>query len=286
MITVGIELGGTKTVVAVGKPTGELHQEYRYPTTTPEETLDQAIGWIKQQGIPEAIGIGSFGPLGVVPSRADYGVLQKTPKPGWSGFSMRGHLQAAFPDARLVIETDVNAAALAETTLGAAAGLSDVAYITIGTGIGAGFVHEGRLVCGYQHPEFGHFKVPRFPGDEFPGLCPYHADCLEGMASGPAIHARWKAAAAALPADHPAWEMEAWYLAHGILAMLAIVSPERVILGGGVSQAANLHALTEKRLVELAAGYFPQLRCSPYIVPPGLGQQAGIVGALLLAGTP
>lgn len=185
----------------------------------------------------------------------------------------------------MVIETDVNAAALAETTHGAAAGMSDVAYITIGTGIGAGFVHDGRLVRGFQHPEFGHFKVPRFPGDDFPGLCPYHADCLEGMASGPAIHARWQTVAAALPADHPAWEMEAWYLAHGILAMLAIVSPERVILGGGVSQAENLHALTEARLLELAAGYFPQLQRGPCIVPPALGQQAGIVGALLLVGT-
>jgi len=279
----GIELGGTKTVVAFGTAEGEVHEEWRFPTTTPNETMGRAVGWLREHGVPQAIGIGAFGPLGVVPGRASYGKLLATPKPGWAGYSITGFLATAFPEARLTIETDVNAAALAEARLGAARGLDDVAYITIGTGIGAGILSGGHLVHGALHPETGHFKVPRKPGDDFPGVCPFHADCLEGLASGPSIAARWGKAAAELPADHPAWDTEAWYLAHGVLALLAIVSPARVIIGDGVSQAEGFHEKTGRILNEIAAGYFSPIEEEPYIVPPMLGQQAGIKGALLLA---
>ena len=214
----GIELGGTKTVVATGTADGTVQEEWRFPTTEPEETFRRACGW------------------------------------------------------------------LAEARLGAAAGLEDVAYITIGGGIGAGILTGGELVHGALHPEFGHLKVPRPANDGFAGVCPFHADCLEGLASGPAIAARWGRPGVELPADHPAWEMEAWYLAHGVLALLAIVSPARVIIGGGVSQAEGFHARTGTLLEKLAAGYYPQLTGAPYLVPPLLGQQAGIMGALLLAG--
>jgi len=280
----GIELGGTKTVVAIGKADGTVTEEWRYPTTTPEETFGRATQWLKERGQPAGIGIAAFGPVGVVRGRETYGKILATPKAGWAGIPMVEHFQAAFPAASITIETDVNAAALGEARLGAARGLDDVAYITIGTGIGAGILSGGRLIHGALHPEFGHLKVLRHPDDkDFKGVCPFHADCLEGLASGPAIAARWGAPASELPLSHPAWEMEAWYLAHGVLSLLAIVSPARVIIGGGVSQAQGFHDRVNAILVATAAGYFPVLEEGGYVVPPALEQQAGICGALLLS---
>ena len=280
----GIELGGTKTVVARGTAEGTVLEEWRFPTAAPEDTFRQACEWLAERGSPEFIGVAAFGPVGIVPGRPEYGQLLATPKPHWAGYSITRRLAEAFPGAAVTVETDVNAAALAEARLGAAAGLDDAAYITIGGGIGAGILSGGHLVHGALHPEFGHLRVPRRPGDDFPGVCPFHGDCLEGMASGPAMAARWGKPAAELPGDHPAWETEAWYLAHGALALLAIVSPARIIIGGGVSQAEGFHARTGALLESLAAGYYPPLEAAPYLVPPLLGQQAGIMGALLLAG--
>jgi fructokinase len=278
----GIEFGGTKTVVAIGQTCGDLIEEFRYPTTTPEETLGVAIEWIRKRGVPEALGVAAFGPVMLADEGEEYGRMLATPKPGWAGFSLSGTLRAAFPGSRLVIETDVNAAALAESRSGAARGLADVAYITIGTGIGAGILTGGRLVHGSLHPEFGHFKVPKFPGDEFAGVCPFHGDCLEGLASGPAIAARWGVEASALHSGHPAWEMQSWYLAHGVLALAAIVAPSRVVIGGGVSQVEGFHERVQTAFRKLSAGYFINSEGAEYIVPPALGQQAGIIGALLL----
>ncbi len=283
LMIAGIELGGTKTVVAIGTGAGELLEEWRFPTTQPEATLGAVIDWLRAHGEPERIGIAAFGPVGIDPQRENYGKILATPKPGWTGFSLTGSLAAAFPTATLTLDTDVNAATLAEARIGAAAGLDDVAYITIGTGIGGGILSGGRLIHGARHPEFGHLKVPRQAGDDFPGVCPFHGDCLEGLASGPAIAARWGKPAHELEADHPAWATQAWYLAHGILALLAIVSPARVIVGGGVSQAAGLHARIRSKLVEISAGYFPPALDADYVVAPALGQEAGIRGALLLA---
>ncbi len=279
----GIELGGTKTVVAIGSAKGRVVEEYRFPTTLPEETLAIASQWLAERGEPRCIGIAAFGPVGVTPGRENYGQILATPKPGWAGFPLIKTLAAAFPSAKLTLDTDVNAAVLAEATIGAAKGLDDVAYITIGTGIGGGILSGGRLIHGALHPEFGHLKVPRRPSDDFPGVCSFHGDCLEGLASGPAIAARWGRPAHELPADHPAWDTQAWYLAHGILSLLAIVSPSRVIVGGGVSQAAGLHAKINAQMVELAAGYFPPALVPDYVYPPALGQEAGICGAFLLA---
>jgi fructokinase len=278
----GIELGGTKTVVATGTASGIVHEEWRFPTTGPEETLGRFIDWLRERGTPTAIGVGAFGPLGVNPGRENYGRLLATPKPGWSGFSIIEALAAAFPQARVVIETDVNAAALAEARLGAAKGLDDVVYITIGTGIGAGILSGGRLIHGALHPEVGHIKVARMAGDDFAGVCPFHGDCLEGLASGPSMAARWGTPAVDLPQNHPAWDTEAWYLAQGAMSLLGIVAPARIIIGGGVSQAKGFHSKVEALLQDLAAGYFPPLQDGPYIVAPALGQQAGIIGALLL----
>lgn len=279
----GIELGGTKTVVAIGSAEGRVIEEFRFPTTLPEETIAIATQWLTERGKPESIGIAAFGPIGIVPGRDNYGRILATTKPGWAGFPLIQTVASAFPSTRITLDTDVNAAALAEARIGAAKGLDDVAYITIGTGIGGGILSGGRLIHGALHPEFGHLKVPRQPGDDFPGICSFHGDCLEGLASGPAIAARWGKPAHELPADHPAWDTQAWYLAHGILSLLAIVSPSRVIVGGGVSQAAGLHAKINAQLVELAAGYFPPALVPDYVVPPMLEQEAGICGAFLLA---
>lgn len=279
-----MELGGTKTVVAVGASDGTLAEEFRFPTTTPEETLRRAVEWFSGKGTPEAIGIAAFGPVRIDPKAADWGTMLATPKPGWGGFSMTSFLRDAFPAAKIILETDVNAACLAEARIGAAEGLENVAYITIGTGIGAGILCDGRLLHGALHPEFGHIRVPRRMGDDFAGICPFHGDCLEGMASGPAIEKRWGKPAHLLPADHPVWETEAWYLAHGIIGLLAIAPPERVVIGGGVSQAEGLHEKTNTLVRELAGGYFPAVNEAPYVVAPKLGQQAGIRGALMLTG--
>lgn len=279
-----MELGGTKTVAAVGKTDGTADEEYRFPTTTPEETFRNAIEWFYSKGLPEKIGIAAFGPVQINPKAHNWGEILPTPKPNWSGFSITKGLLEAFPGVEITLETDVNAACLAEARIGAAAGLDNVVYITIGTGIGAGVLCDGRLLHGALHPEFGHVLLPRKEGDDFKGTCPFHHDCLEGMACGPAIEQRWGSPGGQLPPEHPAWDTEAWYLAHGIQALLAVVAPERVVIGGGVSQAAGLHEKTEELLVKLAAGYFPGLNKTPYVVPPKLGQEAGIIGALMLTG--
>jgi len=279
-----MELGGTKTVVAIGESDGTLIEEMRFPTTTPEETFLKAIKWFSGKGMPEAMGIAAFGPVQINPKADNWGDILQTPKAHWSGFSITKPLLAAFPDMKITLETDVNAACLAEARIGAAAGLENVAYITIGTGIGAGVLCDGRLLHGALHPEFGHVLLPRKSGDDFKGTCPFHGDCLEGMASGPAIAQRWGTPGGDLSPDHPAWDTEAWYLAHGIQALLAIAPPERVVIGGGVSQAQGLHEKTEALLRELAAGYFPALENSPYVVPPKFDQEAGIRGALMLTG--
>lgn len=274
----GIEMGGTKTVVAVGREDGTVLEEFRYPTTNGDETFAVAIDWLKKRGAPQKIGVAAFGPVSVQRSRSDYGSMLKTPKPGWSGFSITGALTAGFPSAAISIDTDVNAAALAE-----AGNFEDLVYITIGTGIGAGVLSGGKLVHGVVHPEFGHFYPPRAEGDAFEGVCPFHGNCLEGMASGPAIAKRWGTEAKDLPSDSKAWDFEVHYLAHAVLVLLATVNPARVVIGGGVSQADEFHARVEQKVTELAAGYFPALgENRPFVTAPRFEQQAGIRGALLL----
>lgn len=277
----GLELGGTKAVAAIGTAAGEVIREHRYPTTTPEETLQQAIDWWRSQGGIRQLGIASFGPIRLSRSAADFGHFLRTPKLAWQGFSLGDFFQQQAPEISWNLETDVIAAVLAEQRLGAARGQRDAVYITVGTGIGAGVMSEGQLVHGTMHPEMGHLRVPRHPDDTFAGVCPFHGDCWEGLASGPAIEQRWGKAAHELPHDHPAWEMQAYYLAQGIFSACAILSPAVVILGGGVSQAMGLHERVGQVLDQLSAGYFENL--GSRVVAPALGQQAGIVGALLLA---
>jgi fructokinase len=283
-VIAGIELGGTKTVVAVGDKEGALLKQHRFPTTTPTETFAQAIDWIREQGEITALGVGSFGPVGINPDRPDYGYILDTPKERWAHYDLLAELYRRLPEIPIKLDTDVNAAVLAESLSDSLDATGNLAYITIGTGIGAGILSEGRLLHGALHSEFGHLRIPRHPEDDFAGLCNHHGDCLEGLASGPAMTKRWGRPPHEIPTDDRAWDIEAWYLAHGVLALLAIASPSKVIIGGGVSQAEGFHDKVDAQLRALAGEYFAPLNdLTPYVSPPLLEQDAGIRGALLLA---
>ena len=234
-----------------------------------------------------AIGIGSFGPVDLQPGSPTFGHITATPKPGWRNFDLVGAVRSIL-DLPIGFDTDVNAAALSEARWGAAQGLSDFLYLTVGTGIGGGALVNGKLLHGLIHPEMGHIHVPHdCANDPFPGICPYHRDCLEGLASGPAIQARWGLPGADLPSEHPAWQLEADYLALGLANWVSTLSPQRVVLGGGVMEQACLFPLIRRRLQQILNGYIdsPQISdaIDEYIVPPRLGNRSGVLGALVLA---
>jgi len=284
----GIEAGGTKFVCAIGSRPDDIHDQTRFSTTTPDETIAKAIDFFKRQSqVPEAIGIGSFGPLDPERSSPTFGHITSTPKPGWSDTDFVGAIKAEF-DVPVGFDTDVNAAALGEQRWGAAQGLATFVYLTIGTGIGGGAMVAGQLLHGMLHPEMGHVLIPHDrQRDPFEGVCPYHKDCFEGLAAGPAIEARWGRRGEELPADHPAWELEAHYVALGVMTIIMMLSPQRVILGGGVMQAAQLFPLVRRKVQQLLNGYIqtPQItkHIDEYILPPGLGGRAGVLGAIALA---
>lgn len=289
-----IEAGGTKFVCAVARgPLGEappeLLAETRFPTTTPAETLGCARAFFREteaaQGRLAALGIGSFGPVDLAEASPTWGHVTTTPKPGWAGADVAGTLGRAL-GVPVAFGTDVGAAALGEGRWGAARGLDDFVYLTVGTGIGGAAVANGRLVQGLLHPEMGHFRPPRHPDDAFPGACPFHRDCLEGLAAGPAIAARWGQKAEELPPDHPAWEIEAHYLAHLAATLAMVLSPRRILLGGGVMAQETLLPKIRRQLAELLGGYLAALTpedLEGYLAPPGLGSRAGVLGALVLA---
>lgn len=287
----GIELGGTKVVCMVGSGPSEIRAETRFPTGTPEATLRRALEFFRETQIEEgglaAVGVASFGPLDLDPASGTYGRVTSTPKPGWTHADIVGPLRRTL-QIPVGFDTDVNAAALAEGRWGAANGLDSFVYLTIGTGIGGGAVVNGKVVHGLIHPEMGHLRVPHDRhADPFPGVCPFHEDCLEGLASGPALQARWGTPAEAIPLDHEAWELEARYLALALNNLICTLSPRRIILGGGVMTQAHLYPLIRRMVQELLSGYVaaPQvcLEIDRYIVPPALGERAGVLGALALA---
>ncbi len=282
----GIEAGGTKFVCAVSeRESGEIILEERFPTTDPISTLAKAAGFFKDassQGyIIEALGIGTFGPAGVNISQSNYGKILATPKQGWEGADFLGTFRKSFIDLPIAFDTDVNAAAIGEGSNGAAKGLDSYVYITIGTGIGGGAVINGQLIKGLLHPEIGHISVRREGGDEFAGVCPFHKDCIEGLASGTAINERWGISAEELREDHPAWKLEAKYLASLCQTLTATFSPERIILGGGVMQQEPLLEMIQQEFKTLTNGYWQTPK--NYLVTPELGNQAGITGCLKLA---
>jgi fructokinase len=286
----GFEAGGTKCVCAVGTGPEDLRACIQFATTTPSETMARAVAFFEayRSGLM-ALGIASFGPLDARPNSASFGYITSTPKPGWTHTDLAGTLGRAL-SLPVAFDTDVNGAALAEQRWGAAQGLETFLYVTVGTGIGGGAMVNGRLLHGLLHPEMGHIRIPHdWRADPFPGLCPYHGDCLEGLASGPALEARWGKPADTLPVDHPAWLLEARYLALGLVTFICILMPQRSIIGGGILHQEHLFPRVRYEVQQLLNNYIqgPELhaRLDHYIVPPALGDQAGVLGALALAHT-
>ncbi len=282
----GIEAGGTKWVCAVGAGPDGLRATETIPTTAPRETIDRAVAFFEREGPVDAIGIGSFGPVDLNPSSPNWGFITTTTKPGWAHTDVGPEIGRRL-SVPVAFDTDVDAAALGEHRWGAAKGLDTFCYVTVGTGIGGGAVAGGKLVHGFQHPEFGHLHIPHDrERDPFPGVCPYHGDCWEGLASGPAIEARWGRPAAELGPDHAAWELEAHYLALGLVSAICILSPERIVLGGGVMSAPGLLPLVRREIGSLLNGYIANeaVAADDFVTPPALGPLSGVLGAIALAG--
>jgi fructokinase len=268
----GIEAGRSKWECAVGNGPDDLRAVSTIPTSTPAETIGEAVAFFEREGPVDALGIGSFGPVDLA-----RGVITTTPKPGWAHTEVAGELGRRL-GVPVAFDTDVNAAALGEHRWGAAQGLDTFAYVTVGTGIGGGVLVDGVPVHGLQHPELGHVRIPHDRDeDPFPGLCPFHGDCWEGLAAGPALEARWGRPAHELEDDAP-WALEARYLALGLLALTAVVSPRRIVLGGGVLNRAGLLERVQRQLDQLVNGYV----AVPELVPPALGSRSGVLGALAL----
>lgn len=281
-----LEAGGTKMVCALGDENGNLFERASFPTRKPDETMRDVAGFFREKGI-EALGIGSFGPLNLDKSDPGFGNITTTPKLDWVNYPLRKTLADAL-SVPVGIDTDVNAAALGEAILGAGKGLDTVVYFTIGTGIGGGLYAGGRLHHGLIHPEMGHILLNPHPMDPTPhGFCPYHDGCLEGLACGESLNRRWGVPSRTLPDDHVAWEIESDYLAQMCVSAICMLSPGRIVLGGGVMHQPNLIERTRKKTLEKLGNYVAHpavtQRIDSYIVLPGLGDNAGAVGSLLLA---
>jgi len=289
-----IEAGGTKFVCAVADASGHLMDTMVIPTTTPVETFSAAQQFFTEKACGGAVlstgisglGIATFGPVEIDPSAPNYGSIQKTPKPGWTGANFINEFSSL--NAPIVVDTDVNGACLGELNQGAGRGCKTLAYVTVGTGIGVGIINNGVSLSGMGHYELGHIKPPRdINRDPFKGRCPFHGDCLEGLACGPAIFDRWGASLSELPSDHDAFDLEAEYLSHLALTVIMSHMPERIIFGGGVMKTSGLYELLRTKTKSLLGGYIgaPALAgdLADYIVPPVLGDHAGITGAVTLA---
>ncbi len=286
----GIEAGGTKFICAVGSGPDHIVAETRIRTTTPDETLQQVIDFfgtnIAPHGI-ESIGVASFGPLDLDPQSPTYGFITSTPKPGWRNTDIVGRLEHALP-VPVALDTDVDGAALSESIWGAGRGFDPLLYLTVGTGIGGGLIHEGKPLIGLVHTEMGHIRIPHdATRDPYPGGCAFHADCFEGLANGPAIQQRFGMPAEELPDDHPFWEIEAQYIALAVQNFVLTLSPRKVVLGGGIMQRAFLFDMIRPAVQSLLNGYVQQRavleHVDEYILPPLLGSQAGVLGAIALA---
>jgi fructokinase len=286
-----VEAGGTKFVCMVGTGPADMREHIEFPTTTPQATLQEALTFFRaaqdRLGRLSAVGIASFGPVDLDTGSPTFGFITSTPKPGWANVDIVGIVRNAL-NVPVGFDTDVNAAALSEWRWGAAQGLDTFIYLTIGTGIGGGGLVNGRLMHGLVHPEMGHVRIPHdVLADPFAGVCPFHGDCLEGLASGPALRARWLQSAEQLPDDHAAWALEARYLAFALVNFICTLSPERIVLGGGVMSREHLFPLLRRQVLALLNNYVRAPRIlqamDDYLVPPWLGRQAGVLGALALA---
>jgi len=294
MYYIGVEAGGTKFNCIIAEDAQQIIAERRIPTTNPDETVQKTLQFVKNTITSahikiKALGIGSFGPLNLDPNSPDFGCITSTPKSNWRNFNIKQVFEEEL-QIPTVIDTDVNAAAFGEYVWGAGKGKDYVLYLTIGTGIGGGLVIHGKPYHGLMHPEMGHIFLPKRNNDiSFKGVCPYHGDCFEGLASGPAIQARWGIEARQLPKDHPAWNEEAHFIALALCNYIFILSPDLLILGGGVMQQAQLFPLIRKKVLHLLNDYIQSntitTNIDHYIVPPLLGSKAGMLGALALAST-
>lgn len=287
----GIEAGGTKFVCMVASGPDEIIAETRFPTTQPGETIQKTVDFFApyaRDGRLQAIGIGSFGPVDLDPTSPTYGYITTTPKPGWGQTDLRGGILQAL-GLPVAFETDVNAAAIGEHYWSPENSRFDpFLYVTVGTGIGVGVIANGRPLHGLVHPEMGHFPLPHdWQSDPFPGVCPYHGDCFEGLATGPSMNRRWGQPAETLPDDHHGWDLEAEYIALGLVNMIYAYSPGRIVVGGGVPQHPGLHDLIRAKVQRLLNGYVqsPVIleRIDKYIIPPTLGGRSGVLGAIALA---
>jgi len=274
-----IEAGGTKIVCAVGSDPADL-EEVRFSTEDPASTIGRICEFFQSAGDIGAVGIGTFGPAGVDPAQPDtYGRILNTPKPGWKNSDLVTPLRESL-GVPIHFDTDVNAAAFGEGKWGAAMGLHTFIYLTVGTGIGGGAIIGGRILHGALHPEIGHLRIPHnLQRDPFAGCCPFHGDCLEGLACGPAIEKRWGCDPRELPPDHEAWHLQAHYLGLAVANLSLTLSPQMIILGGGVMEQIQLFPLVRQELDQQLNGYLNP----PEIVPPALGNRAGILGAVALA---
>ncbi|MBP6103121.1 MAG: ROK family protein [Leptotrichiaceae bacterium] len=279
-----VEAGGTKFNCGLGDENGNIIDQVSIPTTTPEETMKKVIEYFKDKKF-DVMGVGSFGPIDPIKGSKTYGHITKTPKAYWSDYNLIGELKKHF-DVPMEFDTDVNGAALAEAWWGAGKGFKNVMYITVGTGIGAGATVDGKMLQGLTHPEMGHISVKRHPEDAFEGTCSFHGDCLEGMAAGPAIEKRWGKKGIELAEDNRVWEMEAYYLSQALVNYILILSPEKIIMGGGVMKQKQLFPLIHKNVKEMLNGYVDKKEIlediENYIIYPGLGDYAGFIGSFAL----
>lgn len=287
-VVAAVELGGTRASVTAGESPDRCAAPIVVPTTTPEDTLKRladALESLRREGWAfDRIGVASFGPLGVDPERAGWGRIGPTPKPGWSGADIAGALQARV-GAPVIIDTDVNAAAMGEGRWGAARGCCSHAYVTVGTGVGVGVVVDGRPVHGLAHPEAGHLRPRRLPGDVFPGRCMWHGDCVEGLISGPALMERVGAPADGLFDDNPVFDLAGAYLGEALASVVLVVSPERIVVGGGVGRRPAVLAAARRALAASLNGYVAQMaeQAEEFLAPPMLGAHSGLFGAMALA---
>ena len=283
-VIAAVEAGGTKFICGLGNEKGEIIDKINIPTTTPEETMSKVIEYFKDKKF-DVMGVGSFGPIDPVKNSETYGYITKTPKPYWSDYNIIGELKKHF-NVPMEFDTDVNGAALAEAWWGAGKGLKNIIYITVGTGIGAGAVVNGTMLQGLTHPEMGHIFLKKHPDDKFQGRCPFHKDCLEGMAAGPAIEDRWGKKGQEMTNDDRVWEMEAYYLAQALMNYILILSPQKIIMGGGVMKQQQLFPLIRKYVREFLNNYVYKReileKIDEYIVYPGLGDEAGFTGSIAL----
>ncbi|MBP3577844.1 MAG: ROK family protein [Lachnospiraceae bacterium] len=284
MILGALEAGGTKMVCAIGDERGNLIDRISFPTKKTEQTIPQLIAYFQKHQI-EALGIGTFGPADLNPASETYGCITTTPKQAWANYNIR----KVFADTLQIpvgFDTDVNAAALGEASFGCMANIQNGIYITIGTGIGIGVLAEGKLLHGMLHPEGGHILLERHTSDSYKGCCPYHDNCFEGLASGPAIEGRYGKKGIELKDIPEVWELEADYIAKALVNYILILSPERIVLGGGVMHQEQLFPLIRKKTAEYLNGYIKTKELEnldSYIVPPSLNDNQGVLGCLKLA---